>query len=75
MQGKYKLVRFHGSIYNNNAFICVNYTCPYGWNPLPGPGVQPRQVLTLRPSFEVWPLWRRTESSNTHTHTHTHTHT
>lgn len=43
MQGRYKLIRFQASIYNSNEFVCANYTCPYGWNPLPGPGVQPVQ--------------------------------
>jgi len=31
----YKLVRFKASIYNNNAYVCANFSCPYGWNPLP----------------------------------------
>ena len=41
MEGKYKIVRFHASIYFNTAYICANYSCPTGWNPLPAPGVQP----------------------------------
>lgn len=41
MEGKYKIVQFHASIYFNTEYTCVNYSCPTGWNPLPGPGVQP----------------------------------
>ena len=41
MEGKYKIVRFHASIYFNTNYICANYSCPTGWNPLPAPGVQP----------------------------------
>lgn len=41
MMGHYKIVRFHASIYFNTNYVCVNYSCPTGWNPLPGPGVQP----------------------------------
>ena len=41
MEGKYKLVRFHASIYFNTKYTCVNYSCPTGWNPLPAPGVKP----------------------------------
>ena len=40
MEGKYKIVRFHASIYFNTAYICANYSCPTGWNPLPAPGAQ-----------------------------------
>jgi hypothetical protein len=33
MRGSYKLIRFQASIYNNNEFVCANYTCPYGCEP------------------------------------------
>jgi arylsulfatase B/arylsulfatase I/J len=53
MEGKYKLVRFHASIYFNTKYICVNYSCPTGWNPLPAPSVQP----TAPPDERINSTW------------------
>ena len=37
MQGRYKIIRFHATIYNNDKFVCANYTCAPQPHALPSP--------------------------------------
>ena len=37
MQGRYKIIRFHATIYNNDKFVCANYTCAQQPHALPSP--------------------------------------
>lgn len=43
LEGQYKIIRFHPTIYGAGKYLCTDTECPIGWTPLPGHGgsIQP----------------------------------